>query len=188
MGHPLRFQSTNVQPITGLPPPVTTGGTQSFIDSSGDVWVAKPGVYNGTWQRARDVLFSRWQRNNAWSLQTAMTVFGYDTVASDLYGMYNSSTGLWTVPVAGIYRCDMYIGIGTAATNSWIQIDMTGTFPQIGAFYYASAGSQYLESHVSGTGVYPVNGQIGVSCNGSTVMSGMTGSATFGEIMYIGHG
>src|SRR5215831_5395321 len=35
-----------------LPPPVTTGGFQSFLDNLGDLWVAAPGVNNGNWRRA----------------------------------------------------------------------------------------------------------------------------------------
>jgi len=47
---------TYADPIP-LPAPVTSGTTiQTYLDPTGDMWVAKNGVNNGNWGRARDVL------------------------------------------------------------------------------------------------------------------------------------
>src|SRR5215469_12633795 len=43
-------------PLGSLPAPVTSGGLQTFVDNVGDVWIAKPGVDGGTWNRPADVL------------------------------------------------------------------------------------------------------------------------------------
>jgi len=47
----------NYTDFVPTPPPVTSGTTiQTFQDPTGDMWVAKNGVANGQWFRARDVL------------------------------------------------------------------------------------------------------------------------------------
>jgi hypothetical protein len=104
-----------------LPGAVTSGTTvQSFTDALGDLWVAKNGVNSGAWKRARDVINMRWNRGAGWTTPgTANTwaVLAMDTVVFDVYSLYNSSSGLFTAPVAGIYSLFACIGFNTGATT-----------------------------------------------------------------------
>jgi hypothetical protein len=96
-----------IQAYTGaelniLPPPVTTGGIQSFLDLYRELWIAKPGVNGGNWRKARDVLHASVYRNAALVAPTANSVFPADTVIRDPYGIWvGSPTYAFVLPVAG---------------------------------------------------------------------------------------
>ena len=102
-----------------LPAPVTTGtGIQSFIGAQGEVWVAKAGVKNGNWYKAREVLHACVGRAGVYTPPTAVTLFGWDTVISDPMGMYiGNPTYGFQVPVAGFYHLNAqwYGAIATLA-------------------------------------------------------------------------
>jgi hypothetical protein len=92
--------------VNNLPAPVTSGTTvQSFIDVLGDMWIAKNGVNSGNWYRARDVCRARiWRTNNFTPVGSAWTIFPYDTVTDDAYGLCTTGTGAYfAAPVAGRY-------------------------------------------------------------------------------------
>jgi hypothetical protein len=102
-----------------LPPPVTAGGTQSYTDPTGEVWVARPGVNAGNWRRARDVLHARLFRNGALALGTTAVNIPFDSVTRDPYVIYTG--GAFVAPVAGVYQ---YVGqvAGAPPTNQYLQI------------------------------------------------------------------
>jgi hypothetical protein len=105
-----------------LPPAVTTGGIQSYTDPNADVWIAKPGVYAGAWQRARDVLHSAWHRAGAWNTSAgSFAVFNYDTAETDPYALYVNGVG-WTCPIAGLYRPYAQLAFTATAVGQWIQV------------------------------------------------------------------
>lgn len=52
------------------------------------------------------------------STGTEQDITSWDAVTFDTHGSFNSSTGLYTVPVAGIYRVDGCIGFVTNATGT----------------------------------------------------------------------
>jgi hypothetical protein len=105
-----------------LPAPVTSGsGVQSFTDTLGDVWVAANGVYGGAWKRARDVVRARiWRTTNFTPVGSAWTIFPFDTVTDDAYGLCTTGASAnFAAPVAGRYMV-------SSAYN--IQIPASGTF------------------------------------------------------------
>lgn len=113
----MRFQSTNVQPVAGLPLPVTSGGFQSFIDANGDVWIAKPGVDGGKWNRPSDVLKTRVYRNTAFTiLGPGAAYLTFDATTFDIFGLYAGSPGSWTCPLNGMYN--IYTQVGYTPTLS----------------------------------------------------------------------
>jgi len=132
---------TYVDPIP-LPAPVTTGSTiQSYTDPLGDVWVAKNGVNGGNWKRARDVLYGGYYRAAAWNLTTTTAVMLYDTVQYDDYGLYNTSTGAITLPVAGVWRADAMVAGNTGTAGQWVQVRMDATGASSTAYGLQSMGA-----------------------------------------------
>jgi len=125
----MRFQ-TNLAPVPGLPPPVTSGGLQSFIDQTGSIWVAKPGVNGGQWRLARDVLHAVWHKNTAFSLTTTVTTIAYDFLQLDDYGLYSTAVNAFVIPVGGIYRIEQQVSGTPTATGQWIgcQLLQNATF------------------------------------------------------------
>jgi hypothetical protein len=125
---------TLVNPVP-LPAPITSGsGVQSYTDPMGDVWVAANGVNGGAWKRARDALFCEYNRVAAFTFTGGAWInFGYDTRNVDNYSMYNSSTGIITLPVTGIWRFTQGIAGSATATGQYVQVGM-----------WSSDGSTYL--------------------------------------------
>lgn len=104
----MRFQNTNPPLSYNLPPPVTSGGLQTYTDSSGILWIAKPGVYGGQWRNARDVLHCRMAINGSWSgAGTGDTNFPFDTIVSDPYGLGVLGANAYILaPVTGWYTAE----------------------------------------------------------------------------------
>jgi hypothetical protein len=74
--------------------------------------------YNGSaWKRAQDALYAGVARNAALNASTAATIFPWDAVASDSYGLFNTGTYKFSVPLAGIYELNVNIGLNTTAAN-----------------------------------------------------------------------
>jgi hypothetical protein len=105
--------------LNDLPAPVTTGGIQAFTDVYGEQWVAKPGVYNGSWRKARDVLHAVIYRNAALANMptSSATFIAYDTVLRDVYGMFSSNGFL--IPAAGWYRIQATGNTNAAAIGQY---------------------------------------------------------------------
>lgn len=109
----------NYTDFVPTPAPVTSGTTiQTFQDPTGEWWVAKSGVNNGLWLKARDVVRCRYYRTAAnASIPATATVMIYDTLSNDPYTLYATGTGTFTCPVAGIYRVTCAVYITSSATN-----------------------------------------------------------------------
>jgi hypothetical protein len=89
----------------GVELPVAAGAPlAAYTDPiTNEVYVAKGGVNGGAWRKARDVLYCRYYRATAFNTTTAVGVLPFDTVIADPYGLYNPTSGIFTVPVAGRY-------------------------------------------------------------------------------------
>jgi hypothetical protein len=113
-------------PLDNLSAPVVTGTTtQSFQDIYGEVWVAESGIRNGLWFKAREVLHGHVTRSAAFTPPTTPSLFGWDTVVGDPFGMYVASpTYGFVVPVTGWYHVNAqwYCGIPTTQDYSGIRI------------------------------------------------------------------
>jgi hypothetical protein len=118
-----------------LPAPVTSGsGIQTFIDPCGDVWVAANGVNSGAWRRARDVLHARYYRNAAWTCSAGAWIsINMDTASFDDYGLYSTSTGLFTPPLTGFWRLTFQASATATATGQWFQPGIWETSPGVTA-------------------------------------------------------
>jgi hypothetical protein len=115
------IQAPTYADLNILPAPVTTGTTtQVFTDIWSEVWVAKNGVNGGNWNKARDVLHASVTRTAAFTTPTGSSLFGFDTVTRDTYGMWvpNPTYG-WVVPVTAIYRVHWHYGISGAAVGEY---------------------------------------------------------------------
>jgi hypothetical protein len=111
--------------LNDLPPPVTTGGIQGFIDVYGEQWVAKPGVYGGVWRKARDVLHGIIYRASNFTMTTAMSTVAFDTVYRDVYGM--AALPGFALPVAGWYRMYATCNAVSNAAAQWVQVNIIST-------------------------------------------------------------
>lgn len=107
-----------------LPAPVTSGSNiQSFVDVTGDVWVAKNGVYSGAWRRARDVLHGVIYRTAAYTPKVSPgEIMPYDTREFDNYNLYTGSPNYgFNIPVTGWYKVAATVNGISSAVNSYIQ-------------------------------------------------------------------
>jgi hypothetical protein len=99
-----------------------TSGQGSFTDPTGDIWVAKAGVNGGNWRRARDVMHARYYRTAAFTLTASAWVnLTLDTLQYDDYGLYSTSTGLFTPMITGFWRLTFIVGATPTASGQWIQ-------------------------------------------------------------------
>jgi hypothetical protein len=112
--------------IDNLPPPVTSGsGIQSFTDAmTGEVWIAKNGVYGGAWRKARDVVHFHTYRAAAYNLPTASAVIVFDTPWHDTWGFSAGSNYQFTAWIPGFYRVFSYLEVSVAAAGTYIQMNL----------------------------------------------------------------
>ena len=126
-----------------LPAPVTSGGTQGFLDSTGEQWVANPLINNGKWSRARDALYFRWYRAAAYSPPGAATVFTYDSATRDAYQLFTNTT--FTAPVQGWWEFRTQSGFNSTAVGQSLRqqlvATLVGTPIQVSASINMSGGA-----------------------------------------------
>jgi|SRR5215831_2604223 len=175
-----------------LPPPVTTGGFQSFLDNLGDLWVAAPGVNNGNWRRASDVLYSSWGRGAAWTTSNPAAKFNFDTVVYDPYTLYVNGTG-WTVPIAGVYNVQVQLAFTSTAAGQWMEVDLTlagSTYAlsvssiadTTGRSTYTQVGGK-IRTFAAGNVIYPTQ------LTNTAGLAGVTGAIrVYGSLSYLGSG
>jgi hypothetical protein len=173
----MRFQSSVLASI-GLPPPVVSGGFQTFTDSVGDIWIAKPGVNGGGWERPANVLHAYWYRNTAWqtpAVANTIAQFSMNVNYSDPYGLFNGNT--FTAPISGIYQMNLSLGIVAGAVGQSLYAVITNT--GLGALAYGMAfapGATFIVAAVNYTTPVPVGGQWMTAQQSGTV--GLTGRAS----------
>jgi len=121
----MRFQSNSVaslqdiNTLLGIPPPTLNTNPQTYVDPTGELWIADANAYNGHWKRARDAVRSQVYRSGAYtSVANAETVYPFNAQSYSAYGEWNLATGVWTAPIDGIYRatCDLHWSIPAATT------------------------------------------------------------------------
>jgi hypothetical protein len=180
-------------PVSGHAEPLPPGGgIASFVDSSGEAWVAKEGVQGGKWMRARDAVHCRWARVSPFDTSIA-GAFAFDSAIDDPLGLYSKDGVYFVAPVAGLYRvsgklcclaggatwwytmsalCNGYaVGEGTAAYGAAAGLSM---HPMLDITYRVAAGDMLAISHAA-----------------NATMTGYTGpgwSQCFGQWDYIGSG
>jgi hypothetical protein len=93
---------------TGQPPDTGTG-IANYTDAHGELWVAKSTVAGGAWKRARDVLICQVARTAAFTVSNAITPIPWDTVETDLYGLWAAPN--FVAPVPGIYTASATLSL-----------------------------------------------------------------------------
>jgi hypothetical protein len=148
----------------GLPPQLTAGTPiQSFTDYAGEVWVAKGGINNGQWRKARDVLKARVFRAGAYNFPTGGVPIPYDTIERDVYGLFNLASSKFTAPVAGWYSLGAKLAVGfNTGGNS-----VTQSYSINGAFYIFAGG---VTAPIAG-GMHSVNAPQSVYLNANDQLS-----------------
>jgi|SRR5215471_3238614 len=177
-------------PLASLPPPVTTGGFQTFTDNLGQIWVAKPGVDSGNWNRPSDVIHARIQRNAATSVLTTLTTMQFDTAVRDPFGMYGSS-GI-NVPLSGWYDITTQIMVQATGTGQWLNVTIFAntagvTIANTNASFAQSGSGQLnaqatINAWVASTEFFQVRTQA------LTTLAVTTGLSTYMSADYIGSG
>jgi len=129
-----------------LPAPVTsagplTAGMWSFTDPSGEVWIAKQGVFSGQWRKARDTLYVR-------GTQNTVTISGLTTIplvlSSDVYGLLTPANGNIVVPIAGRYQVAGSIAVGAVpnANGPIWQLQRNGVTSQLSQLFNGAGSAQ----------------------------------------------
>lgn len=137
------LQVTTQNPYPQLPPPVTSGGQVTFIDTSGEVWVAQPGINGGNWARARDVLLLRGYRNASGNNSGNGTFQAvWDAVSDDVYGMQTG--GGFTCKVPGIYAIFGCITVTGGAAGNWLGVVVNQNGTNIGYMGVSAIGTAGL--------------------------------------------
>jgi hypothetical protein len=180
----------------GLPPPVTTGATtQSFVDHTGEMWVARTGVNGGQWRRARDVLHLEARRVPV--NDDFVTVGGQDAnmvlnnTVRDPYGMWNSNIGI--VPVAGLYDIKAQLGFYNVAANQWLNLSIGPGQGNPTARRYAPQVSPPLNANfpfctlIETTAFIPAGGQVTLTYATQTAWRGRN-DLCFLTLHYVGSG
>jgi hypothetical protein len=175
-------------------PPSSTqvlGSTQSFTDAQGEVWVSKAGVNGGAWRKARDVLHSRGYRAAALSLPAGTLNIPIDGVSPgrDPYGMLNTSTGVFIVPVPGFYLTVSRLNVVSPSAGQWIghYISINGASSILA---FLAPGMAVQQGYSLPFVVKCAAGDtLGMSYNGNAVQTLQNGdTSTWMEVHYFGTG
>jgi len=174
-----------------LPTPVTTGTTvQSFTAPDGEVWVAANGVNSGAWKKARDVFHCLYSRAAAFNTTSTAAVLACDTRNRDDYTLYNSSTGVFTAPVAGWWQMVFSSGASATAVGQLVNVLIQDSGGITVAQFNASAGGAGIV-----TGVAYLNRFLNVNDTFKTVVASsvtLTGRTSYDTtrltIDYLGTG
>lgn len=173
-----------------LPTPLAAGAPfTSFTDTTGEAWVAKGGVNNGSWRRARDILHGRWSRAASWTTNTSIA-FGpaLDTTQRDIFGML--SGGKVVIPLAGMYLVRATLAFNPAAAGSLFGTAIGKSGVQGAVVYgYSNAASQFWDCSVSDTVPCAVNDTLEVWNRAATAYSnGGNANEAFMAVDYLGSG
>jgi hypothetical protein len=172
-----------------LPAPVTSGsGIQSYTDPMGDVWVAANGVNSGNWKRARDALHCEYYRAAAWTTPTSLSAVAMDQVIEDFYGLYNANTGVFSVPVTGLYLLNFSVAATATAINQWLNCVLVNTGGSMVAQFqnYAGAAANFTSATIYQRALANTE-TITTKVNASVGMTGSIGvnASRFGAV-YLG--
>ena len=180
----MRFQSRsvstvqqNINQLLGIPPPTTNTTPQTYIDPTGEQWVADANVYSGGWRRARDVMRSQVYRSTGYNTigTGAETVFPFDTADYDAYGCWNLATGVFTAQIDGYYiiNTNLHFSAPAVSQRMYARFANTGIHGDL-LFWEANPGP-YATS-MGGTAEIPlgVGNTLNVTYSTSTVLAVMS--------------
>jgi|SRR5215469_5819054 len=181
-------------PIPGSPtlPPALGAGAPftTYTDPSGEVYVAKGGVYGGAYKKARDVLHVAWYRGAAFTSTATPTLLGFDSMDNDPYGLYSTGTSYVTVPLAGVWRTLVRLSVSATATGQWVQVTVYRS--GVGDHALGMAHSSVATTLLAETSlVRPFNAgdQVGAHLASSVTLNGYTGAGgSHFEMDYLGTG
>jgi hypothetical protein len=168
-------------------PPTTSASLVTRTDTLGEVWIAKSGVNSGLWRKARDVLSARLWRNAAFSITAGDVGFSFDNISYDAFAMY--SAGVFTVPIAGLYRMSGVLAANGTAAGQWYYatINQNGTARARNSAQAGAAGGIY--AGVSDQLRCAAGDQITLSHRASVALSGLPSECnTNFSIAYVGTG
>lgn len=191
-GHDTFFPSTVSSTL--LPPPVISGGLQSFVDTTGETWIASPGIRGGNWYRASDVLHASYYRTTAWTAAaTTWTTLAADTIINDPYGIGTaySSSGIWSCPIAGVWQGYWSCGVTATAAGQYFQAAINNvSLNNIGSAIAHSSQAAALAVNLTVTRFLNVGDQyVTRHYNGTAGMAGRNSSdITRFQIDYLGAG
>jgi hypothetical protein len=115
------------------------------------------------------------QLRNASTSTTGTIVWNY--VHVNIGGHYNSSTGVFTAPVAGKYVFSVNATSDTGTTSGpWIRIYKNGAFDQYGSAY---TNDGEPEGRISNTIIYDLSANDTVSVNVDTTRRGIRGNPDY---------
>jgi hypothetical protein len=125
-----------------------------YTDPHGEVWVSKPGVFGGAWQKARDVVSAKGWRNGAFAAPNN-TVITMDVAAYDPLNSFGdpAHAGIYTCPIAGAYMALSCIsGLSTAAAQLFVStVNRAGVQLLNGVLLNSAGAGNVLSSPCSGT-------------------------------------
>jgi hypothetical protein len=107
---------TTIPPQPYVPPQAPpASGWNTFTDAAGTVWVSN----NGSAWKLATAIKARLHRQAAWTMTQGANVL-FDTMDVNYGFVYNASTGVLTVPVAGDYLLTANVTGTTAAAGDYM--------------------------------------------------------------------
>jgi len=164
----MRFQSNSVaslqdiNTLLGIPPPTLSTTPQAYVDPTDELWIADANIYGGHWKRARDAIRSQVYRANPYTtVINTETTLPFDTLSYGAYGEWNLATGVFTAPIAGIYRitASLHLQI-SVATRLYARFSNSGAYADAlfhdfttpaAVYPYIIHGSQSIPLPANGT-------------------------------------
>jgi hypothetical protein len=151
----LSVAGANLPPAVGAAAPLT-----AFTDTSGELWIAKGGVYGGAYRRARDTLRTRVYSGTQSTTANTWTSLNMVNTDLDPYGVWGQASG-YTCPVAGHYDVGLSLQVSATAAAQTVTLGL-----RQGAPLAAQTPPMYSSAaQVFGTAVRDV-----LACNAGDVL------------------
>lgn len=70
--------------------------------------------------------FSWVARTGAWTTTNTQSIFTFDTIVDDNFGMYSTANSVWNITYPGTYLLNFYLRASNSAVGQWIECDCLG--------------------------------------------------------------